>query len=271
MADWKDFERNATKLLNDIFNDFNLSFESGGGTNSKDSDIKIKKDNNFIANIEAKYNEPQCGQITVVPEANKFIYSEKSVNNINQYTNVIIKYLNDNFHRYKNYSTKSINVDIDESILANWVKTYYSEESEWLIYSKNKDTLTESNVLLIPINDLDKYFTVSAKFRIKKSGSNSKIADKDKERVKNIINDYLKDKVFTIEEDSKKLFVITDEEIGKTKLDDGYYISAKNSSGKFGITKRNQTKNPNPNVMFDLTLKENVEFKGKLFKDTYLQ
>jgi len=267
MSNWQEFEINATKLMNNVFKDSQLNFENAGGSDSTSSDIKIRLKDKDVGSIEAKYDKPQCGQITVKHESNHFTYSGIE-ENINKFTIEIIKHLNNNYERYKDYSTTGIDVTINKAIIDNWVKTYYLKKSNWLIYSKNKNNLTVDNVLLIPIQELDKYFKITASFRIKRSGSTSSISVKNKKNVKKIISKFLENKPFTIEEDEKKLYIVTKEEIGKTNLEDGYFISEK-KDGKFGVTKRNQTEDPNPNVMFTLKLKEKIEFKAKIFKDTY--
>ena len=73
--------------------------------------------------------------------------------------------MNKNFEQCKS----GHDLPISEELIFEWVKSYYSE------FKGSKYCITKSNdnFLIFPIEEMNKYFSFSAKYRIKKSGSST--------------------------------------------------------------------------------------------------
>ncbi len=122
---WEIFQDEATDFLNKYFN---ANFKMEGGYDATTSHITVRNVNQVITTIEAKFGSTQAGQIVLIADNNKFSFCDKSKNESNLYTQKIIKYLNSNYSLFAGVNTASIHVDIENSILFNWVKTIYNEK-----------------------------------------------------------------------------------------------------------------------------------------------
>lgn len=259
---WEVFQNEATDFLN---NHFNASFAMEGGFDLTQSYITVRQSLRLITTIEAKFGPTQAGQIVLIPEDDKFIFCDKSKNELNSYTQEIIKYLNSNYSSFKGTNTASIHVDINSSILFNWVKTIYEEKGvEWIISSNKFNKLTLNDLLLIPINEIEKYFDISLVFRRKKTG-NTQIPGKDitdfKEQLDQITTDY------KIKKTNNKYLLTTTSRLSDFNIGARYLVSMTNVDCQYYIKKKDI--NTNPNIMFQLNLKDNIEFKGEKFIKDY--
>ena len=63
---WQNFEKNATKFLEDINNNNNIKVIYKGNSNSKTIDIEILKNNLLLLNIEVKMPTSQIGQFVII-------------------------------------------------------------------------------------------------------------------------------------------------------------------------------------------------------------
>ena len=259
---WEIFQDEATDFLN---NYFNANFTMGGGFDATTSYITVRNKNQVITTIEAKYGPTQAGQIVLESDGSKFSFCDKSKNYSNTYTQEIIKYLNSNYSSFAGTNTASIHVDISDNILFNWVKKVYREKDvEWIISSKKFNKLTLNDLLFIPINDIENYFDISIVFRRKKTG-NTHIPGKDiidfKTQMDLISEDY------QIKKTNNKYILTLNSRVSSFNIGSKYLLGMTNVDCQYYIKKKDM--NTNPNVMFQLNLKENVEFKGVQFKEDY--
>jgi len=259
---WEIFQDEATDFLN---NYFSANFTMAGGFDATTSYITVKNKNQVVTTIEAKYGPTQAGQIVLESDGNKFSFCDKSKNYSNTHTQEIIKYLNSNYSSFAGTNTASIHVDLSDSILFNWVKKVYREKDvEWIISSKKFNNLTLNDLLFIPINDLENYFDISIVFRRKKTG-NTHIPGKDiidfKTQMDLISEDY------QIKKTNNKYILTMNSRVSSFNIGSKYLLSMTNVDCQYYIKKKDI--NTNPNVMFQLNLKENVEFKGVQFKEDY--
>jgi hypothetical protein len=259
---WEIFQNEATDFLS---NYFNIYFSMEGGFDSTTSEITARNKNQVLTSIEAKFCPAQAGQIVLLSHSNKFSFSDKSKNNSNSYTEEIIKYLNSNYASFKGANTASIPVDLCDSTLFNWVKTVYSEKNvEWIIASKKFNKLTVADLLFIPLKDIENYFDISIVFRRKKTG-NTHIPGKDiidfKTQLDLISSDY------TIKKTDNKYLLTLNSRISNFNIGSKYLLSMTNVDCQYFIKKKDI--NTNPNIMFQLNLKDNIEFKGERFKEDY--
>ena len=259
---WEIFQDEATSFLD---NYFNADFTMEGGFDATTSHITVRKSNHLITTIEAKFGPTQAGQIVLDLFNGKFIFCDKSKNYSNSYTQEIIKYLNSNYSLFAGTNTASIHVDISDSILFNWVKTIYNEKDvEWIISSNKFNKLTLKDLLFIPINEIENYFDISLVFRRKKTG-NTHIPGKDIIDFKDQLDLITKD--YQIKKTDDKYLLTTNSRLSDFNIGSKYLVSMTNVDCQYYIKKKDI--NTNPNVMFQLNLKNNVEFKGELFKKNY--
>lgn len=253
---WQELESRGSKFLNNLFPCVN--FRESGGSNANESDITVTNyQDKILFRIEAKMIPAQAGQITVVDEGDKFSLSEQSSNPNNSYTAEIINRLNINYSNLVPVGRTGKVLNIEESILINWVKQHYlSKDNSWMLSITKNDILSKESLTLVSIHNLEKYFTVKAVFRIKKSGS-SNIAKSRIEDVKKVIKEQYPslniDTDIIIE--GKKMYLTKYIGGGKKCLDNGYFIGAFNDN-KYVITRRNMNPNPNPNIMFEIGLRQ---------------
>jgi len=198
-------------------------------------------------------------------DGNKFSFCDKSKNFSNKYTQEIIKYLNSNYSSFAGVNTASIHVDISDTTLYNWVKRIYREKNvEWIISSKKFNKLTSNDLLFVPINEIENYFDIGIVFRRKKTG-NTQIPGKDiidfKEQLDLISKDY------QIKKTNNKYLLTTNSRLSDFNIGSRYLVSMTNVDCQYYIKKKDI--NTNPNIMFQLNLKENIEFKGDRFKEIF--
>mgnify|MGYP000131102140 CR=1 FL=1 len=259
---WEIFQDEATVFLN---NYCNANFKMEGGFDSTTSHITARKANKVITTIEAKFASTQAGQIVLQKDGNKFYFCDKSKNDSNVYTDKIINYLNKNHSSFEGVKTASIHVNIDESILFSWVKTIYDDKDvEWIISSKKFNNLSVDDLLFVPINEIENYFDISIVFRRKKVG-NTHIPGKDithfKEEMDLLNEDYI------IKKTNNKYLLTMNKRVSNFNIGERYLLSITNVDCQYYIKKKDI--NTNPNIMFQLNLKDNVDFKGEDFKEKY--
>ncbi len=166
MKVWEKFEIQCTEYLNDRFGDYAKFFHQGRADSTiPDILVKTNRGNSFY--IEAKHSPAQCGQFVLFPnlESRTFEYSKQNTTEINKYAEQIIEYMNQDFNGFKEVGTKGKDIEFPNcsTVFANWIIQYYSNKGV-------KFFMTNNNVLL-PIEQFSDYFEVSAKYRIKRSGS----------------------------------------------------------------------------------------------------
>lgn len=168
MKIWEDFEIKCTNYLNERFGTY-AHFFHNGGSDSTVSDILVKTNNGNSFYIDAKHSPAQCGQFVLLPdiETCTFEYSTKNTTTINIYTQKIIDYMNENFNNFREAGTsgKNINMPQGPSIFSNWIIQYYQE--------KGVDFFITNDYTILPVEKFKEYFNVSAKYRIKRSGSSA--------------------------------------------------------------------------------------------------
>lgn len=248
MSTWEKFEEDCTKFLNEQFGEY-ASFIRQGGSDSTVLDIKVETKKNKQFYIEAKHSPAQCGQFVLLPniEACKFEYSRLNSTEVNEFSEKIINYMNDNFEEFKEAGTSGKNIDFEdcERVFSNWiVKTYKEKGVKFFI---------TNNDIILSIEDFSEYFKVSAKYRIKRSGSSSvgrgnidKVTEYLESTFSNIEISTTSDKVFVVSNEDlhNKRFVIGKNEFMISKREDNFEI-------------RKLSNTFNANVIFSIELKGN--------------
>ena len=260
---WEIFQDEATSFLN---NYFDINFAMEGGFDATTSEITARKEDQIITTIEAKFCPAQAGQIILLSDGNQFTFSNKSKNTLNSYTQVIIEYLNSNYSSFAGANSSTIPItDISYSTLFNWVKTIYSEKNvEWIIASEKFNMLTKDDLVFVPLNEIENYFDISIVFRRKKTGT-VHIAGKDIVDFESELD--LITKNYQIKKTRDKYLLTLNERISNFNIGTKYLLSMTNKECQYYIKKKDM--NTNPNIMFKLNLKDNIEFKGERFKEDY--
>ena len=259
---WEIFQNEASDFLN---SHFNANFAVEGGFDLSQSYITVRQSLRLITNIEAKFGPTQAGQIILKNEDKKFVFCDKSKNDSNKYTIEIIKYLNSNYSDFKGTNDASIYVNISKDVLYDWIKTiYYEKDVEWIISSNKFNKLSLNDLLFIPINEIEKYFDINLIFRRKKTG-NTQIPGKNiidfKEQLE-LIN-----KEYKIKKTNNKYLLTTKERLLDFNIGTKYLVSMTNIDCQYYIKKKDVK--TNPNVMFELKLKDNIDFMSEKFIKDY--
>jgi len=257
---WEVFQNQATDFLSDYFN---IHCAMEGGFDATTSEITVRDTNRVITTIEAKFCPAQAGQIILLNDGNKFTFSDKSKNTENTYTQEIIKYLNDNFSEFQGNNSATIPITtISFKTLYNWVKTVYGEKNvEWMIASKEFANLTADDTLLAPLDEIQNYFDISITFRRKKTG-NDHIPGKDLldfQEEMDLINPN-----YQIKRTNNRYLMTLNSKVTNFNIGTKYLLSMTNKDCQYYIKKKDM--NTNPNLVFQLNLKDNIEFKAEQFK-----
>lgn len=246
MSNWRSFEEQATQYLSDHFGDI-ATFTHVGESNSKKPDICVNND----YYIEAKSCPAQCGQFVLFPNpANKkFAYSKLNASKPNDFTLEIINHMNKNFDIFSNAGTKGVDITFtgDQYIFSQWIIAYYLQ--------KNVRFFITNNFKIYTISDIDKAFSIKAKFRIKRSGS-SDVGYDNADRIIAYINEYMSS-INSISKSGKKLFVTATNNLDKKRINvlgDDYMFSKRDQ--QYEIRKLSSTQNAN--VIFSINLKPNT-------------
>ena len=249
---WKEFEEACCIYLNATYGNEQRLFIHHGGSDSTESDIEFKLNENSHFFIEAKMNASQCGQFVLLPdfERKTFSYSDKNKFPENEHSKEIIEHMNNNFVVFSEAGTAGVSINLDETIFNNWIIAYYSSKNARYFISQDKN----SEYIIFPISEFGKYFEASAKYRMKKSGS-SNPPKKSYYEIENLLSkNQCAD--FQLEQTGKHLYLSTEYNMDGQKLhgEDYTYLCVKESPAKFKVTKLSNTEHSN--VIFSIKLKK---------------
>ena len=248
MAIWQDFESSCTDFLNDTFGEY-ANFIQEGGSDSTIPDIKVITSKGVFY-IDVKHCPAQCGQFVLLPNiaTGSFEYSPLNVNRINDSARRIMEYMNEDFDEFREAGTAGKDIDMinGSEIFADWIiQTYKNKGAEFFITNDYK---------IVKVDDFSKCFNVSAKYRIKRSGSSSV----GKSRI-STISRYLKDEfdsITSIRAQGDKLFVNSTRNMhGIRFVYGGYEYMISQRDDAYEIRKLSNTYNAN--VIFSIQLKNN--------------
>ena len=245
MAIWENFEIECTDYLNRKFSEY-ATFIHQGGVNSTVSDIFVKTKSEKQFYIDAKHSPAQCGQFVLLPdiETSSFEYSMQNVNKINDYAKMIMGHMNEFFDDFRKAGSagKDIKMENDSKIFSDWIIQSYKE--------KGVKYFITNNFVILPIEYFSDYFNVTAKYRIKRSGS----GNVGKDRIPSVLNhiaiiEYMiSDKRI----DGGKLFVKSPQNLhNKRFIYQQYEYMFSQRGAEFEVRKLSNTYNAN--VIFSIT------------------
>ena len=249
MATWENFEIDSTAYLNRVFGAY-ATFDCQGGSDSTISDIEVVTKTGKRFYIEAKHCPAQCGQFVLLPNVStrKFEYSRLNATRVNTYSAAIMEHMNRYFDEYKEAGTAGRDIDIANgpAIFASWIVQAYKDKGAKFI-------ITNNNIIL-PVEDFAKYFYVSAKYRIKRSGS----ASVGKGRI-STVSRYLKSNypVTSLNADGDKLFITSNRYLHDQRfVIDGTEYMISQRDRQYEIRRLSNTFNAN--VIFSIDVKPGV-------------
>lgn len=263
MEKWEQFEFNSIEYLNGKLNELGFQCTGTGGKNSNSSDIAILKDGKFIFNIEAKLSPSQSGQIVIIKKDDNYEISEKSKSD-NSNSKKIIENINVNFETYNKNNPKYFELNlIDKQIIYDWVKEHYTNKKSYFIITS---TSLNSFYSIIPIDEINKFFTISGVVRIKRSGTRY-VPLKDIDKVKILVDNHFNSIAITnfeISLNDKKLIIKLNNNLKLKSADryfNEYYLSPiENYPDEFYIKVRSNT--CNLNIVFSLQYIGSKDFFG---------
>ena len=248
MPTWENFERECTAYLNEKFGTY-ASFEHQGGANSTIPDICVQPQNGQIFYIEVKHSPAQCGQFVLLPniETRSFDYSSSNTTPINEYAKKIMEYMNEDFDGFREAGTKGKEINMPEgsNIFAKWIIQMYEK--------KNARFFITNHYHLIPLEKIVDCFEISAKYRIKRSGSGN-VGVREIQKVKNHIASMGYSKI-SYDVKGDKLFVMSAEISHNHRFvfnGHKYMFSQRNT--RFEVRKLSNTYNAN--VIFSIIFNE---------------
>lgn len=250
---WKDFERKAAKYLESTLELIPYVFVfPEGGSDSNLPDVKIMKLDKFLLNIEIKESNSQAGQFVIKLVDNIYEFSDS--NRVDRTPCLpVIAHINNNINKYLDVQQSGISVDLTQEQMARRIIYHYeiTKNSKFII------TGSENDFVVFPTYEIEKYFDIECVVRRKKSGSQDIPFNKLHEIIKIIKENGYETAVQTT--DGKQLFVKSDHDLHKKKIDVDYFdgvIYFSNLEPRGNVVKI-LSKTNNINVIFTLKLKSN--------------
>lgn len=256
---WEIFELKVCSFLISHFKGISgISFKCSGGKNSNEPDIKVFLDGQYSFSIEVKLSPAQAGQFVIEKRGDCYFESERG-KNINCFTKEILEYINTR-HISEEVEQSGIKIDCPESLISKWIVEHYrAKHTLYFITSYGPD----SNLILLHIKHISKYFECSAVIRRKKSGSRNISQSKVKDVIGEL-NKHLQSiqvKLNQYQMVKKKLIIVTNQhkEIDRSKRyfsQNQYFLSLNEPPSEYVV--KTLSKTNNVNVVFSLSLKSGM-------------
>lgn len=169
---WEIFEDNACEFLNKNVKISNITFKQGGKRNAWESDVHVQYKGNELFLIESKLSPSQCGQFVVLLVKGRYVYSEQNHSPQDEISSSIIDYINNNIGKFEKCGTAGVEIDMPKEVLSNWVRKHYSTKNvKFFITSDSPSGFPRNFIRIIPIENVEDNFKISATLRCKKSGT----------------------------------------------------------------------------------------------------
>lgn len=256
MQNWKNYELECLLYLQKNFGNY-AKFELQGGSNSSISDISVTTaTHNFF--IEVKSDKAQCGQFVLLPnfEKNQFEYNKKNKSSINLPIKKIISFMNSNFVHFSKPSTTGIKINMPngEKIFSQFIKQHYRRKNVYFFIS--------GQFQLFPLDKVEQFFSISAVYRQKKSGSRETSASFLND-VESAIQKHIDLNQIELGIINKRVFVSSEYDINKLRFNSTHnnYMLSHKKGNLYEV--RTLSKTNNANVIFSISLKPNVKGLSK--------
>lgn len=248
ISNWEIHEKECYQYLKNVFGQ-DAEFIHHGGSDSTISDIQVRTKNGQSFWIECKSPQAQSGQFVAIPKDGRFYFSERNKSLPNEISEFIINIMNRDFYKYSNAGTAGIGLDINSDIFAYWIKNMYKNKGVKYFITHS----TTGKYVILPLDDISRYYSIGATFRAKKSGS-SNVAKSSQEMVAQRIVESLNVSASQIEYGVKMRVdspLIADKQ--KIEINGYVYMFSKTPDGCFIIRRLSNTNNLN--VIFSVSLK----------------
>ena len=248
ISNWEIHEKECYQYLRNTFGQ-DAEFIHHGGSDSTISDIQVRTKNGQSFWIECKSPQAQSGQFVTIPKDGRFYFSERNKSLPNEISEFIINIMNRDFYKYSNAGTAGIGLDINSDIFAYWIKNMYKNKGVKYFITHS----TTGKYVILPLDDISRYYSIGATFRAKKSGS-SNVAKSSQEMVAQRIVESLNVSASQIEYGVKMRVdspLIADKQ--KIEINGYVYMFSKTPDGCFIIRRLSNTNNLN--VIFSVSLK----------------
>lgn len=248
ISNWEIHEKECYQYLRNTFGQ-DAEFIHHGGSDSTISDIQVRTKNGQSFWIECKSPQAQSGQFVAIPKDGRFYFSERNKSLPNEISEFIINIMNRDFYKYSNAGTAGIGLDINSDIFAYWIKNMYKNKGVKYFITHS----TTGKYVILPLDDISRYYSIGATFRAKKSGS-SNVAKSSQEMVAQRIVESLNVSTSQIEYGVKMRVdspLIADKQ--KIEINGYVYMFSKTPDGCFIIRRLSNTNNLN--VIFSVSLK----------------
>lgn len=262
MKKWEDFESEMTGYLQQMLKDYDVLVKQYGSADSTIPDIEITINSNSKKfYVETKMPASQTSQFVVEIKNNKFVYGSKNKFKSNQYSDEIINILNDNYNLYSKVAQAGMVVPVPETIAFSWIASNMKNKNVEFIISVDND----GNKKVFSLDQFNKFFNIKTIFRRKKSGSQDLPKTYYDDFKKHLDLRFSKYK-YSLNTNGKKLYFDLPLDLNKNEcyidsdvLPEGkrYFLSNK-GNGKYEVKITSSTNNPN--IIFELSLKDNVDF-----------
>lgn len=257
MKKWEDFENEMTKYLQEMLHEYDVIVKQYGNADSTIPDIEITiNSNNKKFYIETKMPASQTSQFVVNIKNDKFIYGNNNKFKSNEFSDEIIKILNDNFDLYKNVAQKGMNIPVPEEIAFGWIASNMKNKNvEFIISVDNND-----NKKIFSLDQFNNFFNIKTTLRRKKSGSQN-LPKTYYEDFKRHLELKFSNYKYNLYVENNKLFLNLPLNLQKNEsyldsdvLPEGkrYFLSNK-GCGKYEVKITSATNNPN--IIFELSVK----------------
>lgn len=262
MKKWENFENEMTKYLQDMLHDYDVVVKQYGNADSTVPDIEITiNSSNKRFYIEIKMSASQTSQFVVEIRNNMFVYSNKNRFKSNEYSEEIVKILNNNFNLYKSVAQTGMTIPIPEEIAFGWIASNMKNKDVEFIISVDN----EGNKKVFSLEQFNEFFNIKTTLRRKKSGSQY-LPKSYYEDFKNHLDLRFSNYKYNLYSKNKKLFLELPLDLSKNEcyidsdiLPEGkrYFLSNK-VNGKYEVKITSSTNNPN--IIFELSLKDDANF-----------
>lgn len=246
MVGWRQFEDDCFDYLNRKYGT-KCRLTPMGKADSTRPDILLETlSSSFF--IEVKEPNSQSGQFVLLPnmDEQKFIFSPKNKTRPNIFTSRIIDHMNERFNQFYLAGTAGKPLNIDPTIFYDWITGYYSSKGVKYFITKSLD------YILLPVSKFKDYFDVSAKYRMKRSGSSAPSAKYHSQLIEELQENYGITR-YVIE--GRRVLVSGGDHLNKVRFVLGkyqYYLSER-ETGIFEVRQLSNT--CNMNVIFSISLK----------------
>ena len=247
-----------SSYLNSVYSKDGIVFRPCGGSDSFAPDIVVEQNGMVIAQMEVKMPEAQCGQFVVFPNhKNKSFYYSPANHpaQASEASLAIISEMNKNFEKYKKPSPKEMGLDTE--LYYNRVVDYYLNYKKCGFFI-TRETPDSGEFIIFPTIKFRDYFSISACYRKKRSGSHNPSPDET-----NVATSLLSsqlgltvDRGIRVRENGKTYtdLVIPNasEPLYKIETPTRLQVRKQTATGRYRLTMLATTENPN--VIFSIRL-----------------